>query len=201
MLYATTNHFFLVFVFDGGVLSKSTAKIICTGKKNYVPWKMTINQTVIWCYLPSSCDFLGKLGLVSYINIVSLTMKDNVNTINSGYNNYYYYYVILAFSNFFFSKLSFMYSGFCWWGYYHNKLHINCTVQFCVFHSQSLLSDEYWLESRSSLCPTTQTNKSTKVLMPRWCWPNIDHTAYMTAATHIHARTAQLQLLCTQAEQ
>ena len=49
-------------------------------------------------------------------------------------------------------------------------------------------------------------NKSTKVLMPRWCWPklhglSIDHTAYMTAAIHIHARTALLQLLCTQAEQ
>ena len=41
-------------------------------------------------------------------------------------------------------------------------------------------------------------NKSTKVLMPWWslvlaqtAWPQ-HSTAYMTAATHIHARTAQL---------
>ena len=63
----------------------------------------------------------------------------------------------------------------------------------------------YWVERQTEIIHT-MNNKSTKVLMPRWCWPklhglSIAHTAYMTAATHIHASTAQLQLLCTQTEQ
>ena len=65
------------------------------------------------------------------------------------------------------------------------------------------------LQSRENMHPIIDTAnttalvakkiKSTKVLMPRWCWSklhglSIRHTAYMTAVTHIHASTARLQL-------
>ena len=67
----------------------------------------------------------------------------------------------------------------------------NCIT---VSHACSYLCNAIYRGGRTRLRnqPTISFNKSTKVLMPRWCWLklhdlSIDHTAYMTAATHTNS--------------